>query len=189
MYKLADYKKRVNFQVGKSIKLNDNEVGSYMMIYMIGKNVGPLVEHAVNVFSNGKFDKLCVDVLRQLDVHFVIKAGTTKNRKSVRPVDPYNIRGKEILNELGKCFQGVTDGADKATRVAHKILSSNNLYECQAVMVALNTHDITEYTTDIEFEINNYVKDTYGIEVANVATTFAPRATTRWGANQISVTF
>lgn len=189
MYKPEDYKKRVNFQVGKSISLQDDQMGSYMMIYMIGKNVGPLVEHTVKNYSNGKFDKNCVDLLQKMDVHFVVKAGTTANRKSDRPIDPYNIRGREILNELGKCFQGVKDGADKATQVAHTILSSNDAYECQAVMVALNTHSKNEYTTEIEYKINNYVKDTYGIEVANAATTFASRARDRWGVNQIDIKF
>ena len=189
MYQNNEYKQRVNFQVGKSIELKDDEMGSYMMFYMIGPKVGQLVEHTVKTVSNGIFDKNCIDLLKKMDIHFVVKAGTTANRKSVRPIDPFSIRGREILNELGKCFQGVTEGADRATQTAHKILASNNTYECQAIMVAHKTHSKYDYTTMIEEEVNDYVKDTYGIEVSNVAKTFAPRSTERWGINKINIKF
>lgn len=184
------YKQRVNFQVGKSIDLNDDEVGSYMMFYLIGTNVKQIVEQVVATTSNGTFNMQCATELRKQGIHIVVKAGTTANRKSIHTVDPFNQRGREILNELGRCFQGVIEGADVATRSAYEILASSDTYECHVVMVAHRIHSKLEYSTDIEQDISEHVMKTYGIEVANKATKFnKQREISRWGNKHMAIAF
>ena len=183
------YKRKVNFQVGKSISLDDDDVGSYMMFYVIGINVRPTIDRIVATIGNGVFTTKCAAKLGELGIHIVVKAGTTANRKSERWIDPFDKRGREILNELGQCYQGVQQGADIATRKAFEILSSNDLYECQAIMVAYSIHSKSEYTTDIEETVARYVLSTYGLIVENKVSKHKARSTVRWGREQVAITF
>jgi hypothetical protein len=184
------YKQRVNFQVGSSIELDDDEVGSYMLFYIIGKNVRTAIEEVVETLGVKRvFNQQCAQALLDMGIYIVVKAGTTANRKSDRYIDPFSIRGREILNELGQCFQGVFQGADIATRKAYDILSSNVEYECQAIMVAHTVHDRAEYSTDIEERVANYVLKKYGLSVENKVSMHKPRSTERWGREKVAVSF
>ena len=186
-----EYKRRVNFQVGRSINLTDDEFGSYMLFYLIGNNVKKVVEQVVSTIGDGIFDMQCASKLRELGIHVVVKAGTTANRKSRnRVTDPYNQRGREIISELGKCFQGIFEGADVATRTVHEILASNDTYHCHAIMVAHQTHSKLEYLIDIEKGISDHVESTYGICVANSVDNFNKvRNQSRWGSKEINIKF
>ena len=184
------YKQRVNFQVGKSIELSDDEVGSYMLFYIIGNNVRTSIETVMATVSNTRvFNKECVAKLREMGIYIVVKAGTTANRKSDRWIDPFDIRGREILNELGQCFQGVFQGADIATRKAFDIMSSDGNYECQAIMVSHSVHGKTEYSTDIESHVADHVLRKYGLVVENKVSMHKPRSTERWGREKVAIAF
>lgn len=180
---MLNYKSRVNFQVGKTITLQNDEMGSYMLLYFIGENI----EEKIKAATKGVFKKSTVKKLLDSNLHIVVKAGTTANRKS--GVEPYNIRGREILNELGRCFHGVTEGADVATRIAFGIMYSDIKYECHAVMVALDKYPKHAITTDIESDVKNHVFNTYGIVVANEPGKATVRSTERWGRKNIPLKF
>jgi hypothetical protein len=184
------YKQRVNFQVGSSIELDDDEVGSYMLFYIIGKNVRTAIEEVVGALGVKRvFNQQCAQALLDMGIHIVVKAGTTANRKGDRFVDPFDKRGREILNELGQCFQGVFQGADIATRKAYDILSSNVEYECQTIMVAYTVHDRAEYSTDIEERVANYVLQKYDLVVENKVSKHKPRSTEKWGREEVAIKF
>ena len=181
----TSFKQRVHLQTCKSSTLIGDDKGSYALFYFIGRNVRKVFSELDNCYLS----KELFSTLEKYKITIVAKAGTLQNRTSVcqKNHDPYYVRAKEIRSEMGRCFDGEPEGADRATRVAFSKLDKDPKSECFMVMVALKTYSVDAVTTEMEEDVSKHLIKKYGIIVSNAPGKAKQRDTTRWGQNTINI--
>jgi len=178
---LKGFKSRVHSSVGKSIRIEVNEKGSYALFYFIGRSIQKKFKSS----PTKKLNKDLIDYLRDNQVVTIVKAGTTANRQCFN--DPYDLRLGEIQSSLGKLFNGKHDASDRATKKAYEMLVSDDRSSCFMVMIALDTYSEYENTAWIEEEVKTYINDTYGLLVGNDPSVRVTPDRSRWGTKRLAL--
>ena len=180
-------KGRVSLSLLRTIELDYDEVGTYAMFYVMGKQLPKIFRDHYPTGGIGKVEfnkELIQDLTKNHGVTVLAKVGTTSNRGW--GIDPFWKRGQELQSSIKKCSIGKSSAMDCASRAVYQHLVRRGDECCFMVMCALNSFSDSLYTTDeLEQYAANDVLEKFGLRIVNDPSMFLERDMTRWSTIQL----